>query len=142
MRWVVVELQEQAAQDGVERGGEQWGNDGSSQEPDNEGVPLPGPQNPGGCPRVCAHRMNEVSGGEWRRAGAEEDLAGAEVDEYQRELNGKAEVVGDLRGNEVQSSKEGDTERKQCRGAHNGVDSDDRTYGKRPGEAAGRGTRS
>ena len=103
-------------------------------------MPLPRPKDLSGGPGVGAHHVDKVAGGEWGRASPKEDFAGTEVDQHQRELDGEAEVIGDLRRDEVQASDEGYAEREQCRRADNGVDADDGTDGQRPGEAAGRGS--
>jgi len=95
----------------VERSGQQRRDDGSGEEPDYDGVPLPGPEDLGGCPGVYAHQVNEFVRCDRRRAGSEEDLASAKVDQHQRELDGEAEMVGDLRCDEVQAGEEGYAER-------------------------------
>jgi len=129
-------------QDGVQRGGQQRGEDGCGEEPDHDGVPLPGPEGLGCRPGVDVHQMNQVVGCEWGRASAEEDLAGAEVDQHERELDGEAEVVGDLRGDEVEAGEKRYAQGEECCGADDGIDADDGTDGEGPGESAGGGAHS
>ena len=86
--------------------------------------------------------MNQFVGCEWGRAGAKEYLAGAEVDQHERELDGEAEVICDLRGDEVETGEEGYAEREERGGADDGIDADDGTDGEGPGESAGGGTHS
>lgn len=108
----------------------------SGQQPDHDGVPLPGPEKVCGRPGVNAHQVHQIVRGQRRWAGAEEDLSGAEVDQHQRELDGEAEVVCDLRCDDVEAGEKGYTEGEERRRTDDGVDADDGPDGERPGEAA------
>lgn len=133
---VVVEGEEQALEGWVQGGGEQRGEDGCGDEPDDDRVPLPGPEQVGGGPRALAHEAENGVGGDGRRAGAEEDLSGAKIDHQQREFEREEQVVGDLAGDNVEPEDEGGGEAEHGGRADDRVDADGGSDRERPGEAA------
>lgn len=71
----------EAVEGGGEGRGEQGGEDGDGDEPDDEGVPLPGPEETGGVPWVVADAGDEGVFVEGKAGGAEEGDAGPDEDE-------------------------------------------------------------
>ena len=78
---LILEGEEQAVERGGEDGGEQWGEYGGGDEPDDEGVPLPSPEEAGGVPRVIAYACKECGPVEGEASGVEDGVASADEDE-------------------------------------------------------------
>ncbi len=133
-----MEAVEEALEHGSEDGDE--GGDGDSGEdcPDDEGVPLPGPEQAGGRPGVMADGVEERVAFEREAAGVEEDVADLDEDEEERDLERVDEVVGDLRGDQVKTQDERDGEAEEGGGAEQGIDADHKSGGEGPGEFARR----
>ena len=78
---LVLKGEKEAIEGGGEGGGEQRGEDGGSDEPDDEGVPLPGPEEAGGVPWVVADAGEECGPAEGEAGGVEDGAARADEDE-------------------------------------------------------------
>jgi hypothetical protein len=69
-------------------------------------------------------------------AGVKELVAELDEEEEKQDLERVDDVVGDLRGDEVEAEEAGEDKRGEGGGAEQRVDADDQAGGKRPGELA------
>ncbi len=136
--WVVVERDEEALEKGMKTCREQRRQNARTQQPDDDGVPLPCPQQMRRRPLAMADGMQKDVARERQRSGVEQHFAGAQVDERQRQLQREEQVVGDLRCDQVESEDDGDSETDQRGRADDRVDPDGSAHGQRPGEFARR----
>jgi hypothetical protein len=95
---LAVDGVEHTSQDGAQHVGQDGHDDCGEQQPDDDGVPLPAPECVAGGPGMDAHGVDQLFGVERRRLGVEEGVAGAQVKDDERKLQGEEQMVGDLRG--------------------------------------------
>ncbi len=132
----VVEFGVEAGEDGGEDRGQDGAGDGGDNGPDDEGVPLPGPEDAGGGPGMNAGSVKQRVAFEGETPGVEELVAELDEEEEEQELERVDDMVGDLRGDQVEAERVGDDERGKGRRTEQRVDADDEAGGERPGELA------
>ena len=130
------EFAEGGGEDGHEDGCNQDGGDG----PDDQGVPLPGPEGAGRGERVVAHSGEHGVFAHGEGGGVEDAVTEVQEDEEHGQLEGIDEVVGDLGGDQVEAEHEGDREADEGGRAEEGIDADGYADGQGPSKAAGRCT--
>ena len=80
--------------------------------------------------------MDQRSGREGHRRGAEDDIAEADEGDEEQELERIDHVVGELRGGDVEAEEEGRREAGDGGAAEDGIDADEQADGDAPGEFA------
>ena len=107
---VFVKGVEEALQQRGEDGDQEGGGEEDEEKPDDEGVPLPGPDAVGELERVVAGGVKELFAVERKGAGVEDGVADADEEEEGRELERVDEMQGNLRGDQVEAETGGDGE--------------------------------
>ena len=95
---------------------------------------LPEPKLAGQVERVDSGGVEEVFCGEGHGCGVEEAAAESDEGDDQDDLQRVGEVVGDLRGGDVEPEDEGYGEAEDGGGAEEGIEADEESGGKAPGE--------
>jgi len=109
-------------------------------EPEQEGVLFPLPELAGEAKGIGAGGMNQRPGGEGHGSGVEDDVAETDEGNEEQKLKGVDEVVGQLRGGDVEAEQEGRGEAEDRRAAEHGIDADEQADGDAPGQLFGRGS--
>ncbi len=78
--------------------------------------------------------MEEILCVEWHGGGVEDAASEADEGDDQDELERVGEVVGELRGGDVEPEDEGQGEAEDGGGAEDGIDADEDAGGEAPGE--------
>jgi hypothetical protein len=137
--FVVFDAGEQAAKrrgDGQRDDGD--GNDGEA-EPEKEGVPLPLPELAGEGDGIGAGGVDEGSEGEGDGGRVEDDVAEADEGNDEQEFERVDEVVGQLRGGDVEAEQKGGGKGEEGGAAENGIDADEQADCDAPGQLLRRG---
>lgn len=95
---------------------------------------LPRPELAGEGDGVVAGGVNQRFGGEGHGCGAEDDVAEADEGDQEQQFEGVGEVVGQLRGGNIEAEDECRGEAEDGGAAQNGVDADEEADGDAPGE--------
>jgi len=132
--FVVLDAEEEAVQDGRDGQRDDGDEDNGHAEPEGKGVPLPGPELAGEGDGAGAGGVNQRAGREGHRRGAEDDVAEAKEGNHEQELEGIDEVIGQLRGGDVEPQDEGGGETDDGGAAEHGIDADEQADGDAPGE--------
>lgn len=133
---LILKGEEQAVQEWGEGGDDERCCNDSTQEPDDEGVPLPCPKKLGNAPRMVADCEDEGCAVQWKAACVEDYGTYPDKDEEEDELQWIDDVVSDLGCEKIESKHEGDGQGNDRRRAKKGIDADGESDGKRPGELA------
>ncbi len=133
---VVLDADEEAAEEGSERKGDDGDGDDGEAEPEGEGMPLPLPELMAERDGVGAGCVNQRLGGEGHGGGVED--CGTETDEWndEQDFEGIDEVIGELRGGDVEAKDKGGGEAEDGGAAEDGIDSDEEADGDAPGKLA------
>jgi hypothetical protein len=132
--FVVPYAVEEAAEDGRQGERDGRGKDGGEDGPDDEGVALPQTELADQGERGRTGGVEEFPGCEGQGGGVEEAAAEAEEGDDQDELQRVGEVVGQLRGYDVEPEDKGQHEAEEGGGAEEGVDADEDAEGEAPGK--------
>ncbi len=124
---------EQAADLKRDHGREQSGEDS----PDDQGVPLPLPEQMDELHGVAVAEVQDVGFGHGQAVGAEEDDAGMDEGKEEQPLQRSYHVDADLGGDVVEVEEPGEQEHGDRGGAEEGVDAEHDGDGKAPGEPLG-----
>lgn len=117
--------------------GEQRGDDGGAEEPKDEGVPLPLPEEMGEAEGMAVAEVKDFGLGHGQAMGMEDDDAGVNEGKEEQPLQGGHDVDADLGGDVVETEGPGEQEHDDGGGAEEGIDADDEGDGEAPAEAAG-----
>ncbi len=132
----LLEAGEQRREDGDKGGYE----DGGDQDPDDEGMPLPGPEEARRIPWVVAGGGEEGPSMHREMASVEDLVASADEDEEEGDLERIAQVRGDLRRDQIEAEEGGGGEGEDGGGTEQGIDAEDDSHGDAPGESIRGGT--
>lgn len=124
----------EAREDRRKNGGDRRSGDCGDQSPDDQGVPLPVPEQAGRGPWMDASRMKESVALDREASGVEQSVAELDEEDEEEQLQRVNEVVGDLRGDQVEPEEEWNGKRSERRGPEQRVDADDHAGSERPGE--------
>ena len=81
--------------------------------------------------------MEELAGCERHRRGVKEAAAEADEGDQRKKLQRIDEMIGQLRGHDVQAEEEGQAETEDGGGSEDGIDADEKASGEAPGELFG-----
>ncbi len=119
-----------------EDGGQQRRNHCGEQRPHDKRVPLPGPEQAGCGDGMMARRVEKRVSLDRHSAGVEDQVAGADEDQEERDLQRIDDVIGDLRGDQVEPQEERKRKAGDCGGTEQGIDPHHKAKGERPGQLA------
>ncbi len=132
--FVVLDAEEEAVQDGRDGQRDDGHEHNGQAEPESEGVPLPSPELAGEGDGAGAGGVDQRAGREGHGRGAEDEVAEAEEGNDQQEFEGIDDVIGQLRGGDVEAQQERCREAEDGRAAEDGIDADQQADGDAPGE--------
>jgi hypothetical protein len=121
---VVLDSGEEALEDGGEDQGNYRGEYGGEDDPHDDGVTFPEPELAGEVEWGSACGVEELAGGKRHRRGVKDAAAKADEGDDEEKLQRVDEMVGDLRGNDVEPEDGGYGEAEDSSGAEDRVDAD------------------
>jgi hypothetical protein len=130
---VVLDADQELAQDWRESEGEEGNPYGGDGGPEQGGMPLPEPELADERDGMGASGVEEVVRGERHGCGVEDAAADMNEGDDQDELKRVDDVVANLRGGDVEAEDEGDDEAEDCGCAEDRVDADEEADGEAPG---------
>ena len=117
--------------------GHEGGEEGGEEEPNDEGVPLPLPEQMDELKGMAVAEMEDCRPGERKAAGPKEDDAGVDEGKEEQPLQRGYDVNADLGGDMVEPEEPGEQQHGDGGEAEQGIDANEQADGEAPGEATG-----